>query len=50
MNKPVNTEALSKWVGDIPRDVLGDMDSIAPMLRQLGYDPYENPPDYRELA
>ena len=50
VNKPVNTDALSKWVGEIPRDVLADMDSIAPMLRQLGYDPYENPPDYRELA
>ena len=50
VNKPVNTDALTKWVGEIARDVLQDMDSIAPMLRRLGYDPYENPPDYTEVA
>ncbi|XP_066502813.1 tyrosylprotein sulfotransferase 1, like [Hoplias malabaricus] len=43
---PVNTEALSKWVGSIPEDVVKDMDNIAPMLRRLGYDPFGNPPDY----
>ena len=46
MNKPVNTDALSKWVGEIPADVLRDMDSIAPMLERLGYDPDANPPNY----
>lgn len=44
--RPVNTDALSKWVGNIPSDVLGDMPEIAPMLARLGYDPYANPPDY----
>ncbi|XP_056262082.1 protein-tyrosine sulfotransferase 1-like [Pseudoliparis swirei] len=44
--KPVNTDALSKWVGHIPPDVIGDMAEIAPMLARLGYDPYSNPPDY----
>lgn len=44
--KPVNTEALSKWVGQIPPDVVSDMAEIAPMLARLGYDPYANPPDY----
>ncbi|KAK7925786.1 hypothetical protein WMY93_008096 [Mugilogobius chulae] len=44
--KPVNTEALSKWVGNIPSDVLSDMAEIAPMLSRLGYDPHANPPDY----
>ncbi|KAL7853816.1 hypothetical protein AOLI_G00206600 [Acnodon oligacanthus] len=43
---PVNTEALSKWVGKIPDDVVKDMADIAPMLRHLGYDPLANPPDY----
>lgn len=44
--KPVNTEALSKWVGNIPPDVINDMAEIAPMLARLGYDPHANPPDY----
>lgn len=42
--KPVNLEALSKWVGKIPEDVVRDMADIAPMLSVLGYDPYANPP------
>ena len=48
VNKPVNTAALTKWVGHIPPDVIHDMDSIAPMLRRLGYDPEGNPPNYGE--
>ncbi|XP_008331391.1 protein-tyrosine sulfotransferase 1 [Cynoglossus semilaevis] len=44
--KPVNTDALSTWVGHIPSDVLSDMAEIAPMLARLGYDPYANPPNY----
>ncbi|XP_054650346.1 protein-tyrosine sulfotransferase 1 isoform X1 [Dunckerocampus dactyliophorus] len=44
--KPVNIEALSKWVGKIPADVVRDMAIIAPMLSRLGYDPYSNPPNY----
>ena len=44
--KPVNTDALSKWVGHIPSDVLIDMAEIAPMLARLGYDPHANPPNY----
>ena len=46
MIKPVNVEALSKWVGKIPADVLRDMAVIAPMLSRLGYDPHANPPNY----
>ncbi|KAK6191532.1 hypothetical protein SNE40_003197 [Patella caerulea] len=44
--KPVNLEALSKWVGHFPEDVVKDMAAIAPMLQVLGYDPNANPPDY----
>lgn len=44
--KPVNTDALSTWVGHIPADVMSDMAEIAPMLARLGYDPNANPPDY----
>ncbi|KAG9262944.1 protein-tyrosine sulfotransferase 2-like [Astyanax mexicanus] len=44
--KPVNLEALTRWVGHIPLDVLEDLENIAPMLSRLGYDPSANPPDY----
>jgi protein-tyrosine sulfotransferase len=44
--KPVNLEALSKWVGHIPDDVIEDMNNVAPMLSKMGYDPYGNPPNY----
>ncbi|KAG5879908.1 hypothetical protein JTB14_018450 [Gonioctena quinquepunctata] len=44
--KPVNLEAMTKWVGNIPDDVIHDMADIAPMLSILGYDPYANPPNY----
>lgn len=44
--RPVNLEALSKWVGNIPGDVTSQMSKIAPMLQTLGYSPYENPPNY----
>lgn len=44
--KPVNLEALTKWVGHIPKDVVDQMADIAPMLSVLGYDPYANPPNY----
>ena len=44
--KPVNLEALSKWVGMMPDDVVEDMANIAPMLEKMGYDPNGNPPNY----
>lgn len=44
--KPVNMEALEKWVGHFPDDVVQDMAKIAPMLSRLGYDPHANPPKY----
>jgi len=44
--KPVNLDALSKWVGHIPDDVVEDMANIAPMLAHFGYDPDANPPNY----
>ncbi|XP_070572657.1 protein-tyrosine sulfotransferase 1-like [Ptychodera flava] len=46
--KPVNLEALSTWVGQIPEDVLEIMAEVAPMLAKLGYDPMANPPSYGE--
>lgn len=46
--KPVNLDALSKWVGHIPEDVIADMAEVAPMLKTMGYDPHGNPPNYGE--
>lgn len=34
---PINKQALNKWVGSIPQDVLDELDTIAPMLKILGY-------------
>jgi hypothetical protein len=34
--KPVNLEALTKWVGNIPEDVVHEMANLAPMLSILG--------------
>lgn len=42
----MNVEALTKWVGQFPSDVVADMGEIAPMLAKLGYDPQANPPNY----
>ena len=42
----MNLEALSKWVGHIPDDVVQDMEEVAPMLSHFGYDPNANPPKY----
>lgn len=47
--RPVNLDALDKWVGLIPADVRADMAELAPMLSVLGYDPWGNPPEYRTL-
>ena len=44
--KPVNAEALTQWVGTYPKDVLEEMNEIAPMLKLFGYDPLKNPPNY----
>jgi len=44
--KPVNLDALTKCVGQIPEDVVKSMAEVAPMLQVLGYDPNANPPNY----
>jgi len=44
--KPINVQALSKWVGAIPDDVVKDMENIAPMLEILGYDAKSSAPNY----
>lgn len=48
MVKPVNLEALSKWINAVPDDVRKDIRTIAPMLEKLGYDPDAYPPNYGE--
>lgn len=44
--KPINLEALTKWVSAVPEDVRRDIHKIAPMLSKLGYDPDAYPPNY----
>ena len=49
MVKPVNLDALNKWVGQLPPEVVDNMANIAPMLARLGYDPFANPPNYGQV-
>lgn len=44
--KPINLEALTKWVDQFPEDILKNAARLAPMLVKLGYDPYSLPPNY----
>jgi len=44
--KPVNLEALGRWVNAVPTDVRRDIHKIAPMLSRLGYDADAYPPSY----
>ena len=36
--KPVNLEGLNSWVGNIPVKLLNELDTLAPMMKTLGYD------------
>ncbi len=47
--KPVNVKALTWWVDKIPRDVLNELDDIAPMMRKLGYNPLNLSPAYEKF-
>ncbi|XP_076434758.1 protein-tyrosine sulfotransferase 1-like [Babylonia areolata] len=44
--RPVNREALTRWVGHLPDNVTHHLHTLAPMLATLGYDPRASPPDY----
>ncbi|CAF0927157.1 unnamed protein product [Rotaria sp. Silwood1] len=44
--KPINLEALTRWVGHIPDDVKKEIDTLAPMLKKLGYDTQSDVPTY----
>ena len=44
--KPVNLDGLYDWVGKIPIEILDELDTIAPMLKKLGYDTKSEKPDY----
>ena len=49
VNKAVNQEALSKWFGVIPPAILSKADEYAPLLKRLGYNTAQLPPDYTKL-
>lgn len=44
--KPINLEALTKWVGHMPSYLKKELDSLAPMLKRLGYDTVSDTPSY----
>ena len=46
MIKPINLEALNKWIKDFPKDIKSELDTLAPMLKKLGYDIQSDTPTY----
>ncbi|CAF1587301.1 unnamed protein product [Didymodactylos carnosus] len=46
--KLINLESLTKWFGHIPDTVKREIDILAPMLKQLGYDTQSEMPFYGE--
>lgn len=44
--RPIHTDALSSWVGKIPREVSKEIDILAPMLAELGYNSDISQADY----
>ncbi|CAF1030647.1 unnamed protein product [Rotaria magnacalcarata] len=44
--KPINLDALTRWIGHIPSDVKSEIDTLAPMLKRLGYDTQSDVPTY----
>ena len=46
--KPVNLEGLNAWFDKIPDDLLNEIDTLAPMLKKLGYDTLSKRPNYGE--
>jgi protein-tyrosine sulfotransferase len=44
--KPINLEALTFWFGNIPKDILDEMEMLAPMMKKLGYDTKSYTPNY----
>ncbi|CAF2709805.1 unnamed protein product [Rotaria sp. Silwood2] len=44
--KPINVEGLTKWVGNLPSYIKQEINSLAPMLKKLGYDTESDIPWY----
>uniref|UniRef100_A0AC34QTU8 Protein-tyrosine sulfotransferase n=1 Tax=Panagrolaimus sp. JU765 TaxID=591449 RepID=A0AC34QTU8_9BILA len=45
----INHDALDAWVGFFPDELLTKLDTVAPMLRRLGYDTKKYRPTYDHL-
>ncbi|KAJ8728287.1 hypothetical protein PYW08_016672 [Mythimna loreyi] len=50
VERPLNLDVLNDWVGQVPGDVRADMEDLAPMMVELGYDPWAYPPRYEGMA
>ena len=46
MVKPINLDALTKWINHFPKEIKGELDILAPMLKKLGYDTQSDVPNY----
>lgn len=46
MVKPINLDALTKWIDRFPKEIKSELDTLAPMLKKLGYDTQSDKPNY----
>jgi protein-tyrosine sulfotransferase len=44
--KPINLDAITKWVDTFPKEIKKELDTLAPMLKKLGYDIESDTPTY----
>jgi hypothetical protein len=44
--KPINLEALTKWTNTFPQEIKKELNTLAPMLKKLGYDIESDVPTY----
>ncbi|RCN42750.1 hypothetical protein ANCCAN_11298 [Ancylostoma caninum] len=50
VKEKIYKKALTSWFGYFPDNILNDINTIAPMLRQLGYDTSARKPSYAKFA
>ena len=50
LKQPINLNDLYSWVGNIPEQVLKEIDKHSPMMKKFGYDTKSQAPNYEKAA
>lgn len=48
-NRFFDTDSISNWHHQLPKDIVQDMKNLAPMLEALDYDPNDQAPKYSKV-